>query len=237
MKDIPVFTTEYGAASLVLREIPYTQTAYIRLQATLEPEKLIEECVGFCRAVGAEKIYAAGHPALEQYPFHTAIWKMARQMDGLPDTDAALWPVQAETVDTWQSIYNGRMKDVDNSAWFTQTDAKEMLRRGGGYFVHRGDTLLGIGRASGERLDAVVAVQPGAGTDVVLALTHAMAGERLVLEVASTNTRALRLYEKLGFTPVAEINHWYKVYGLQPRAGEYIFPDCKGKILDKVDTM
>ena len=52
MKDIPMFTTEYGAASLILRELPYRGIAYVRLQATEQPEKLLEECIGFCRAFG-----------------------------------------------------------------------------------------------------------------------------------------------------------------------------------------
>ena len=43
MKDIPVFTTENGAASLILREIPYQQSAYIILRDTREPEKLTAE--------------------------------------------------------------------------------------------------------------------------------------------------------------------------------------------------
>ena len=31
MKDIPAFTTENGIASLILREIPYREEAYIRI--------------------------------------------------------------------------------------------------------------------------------------------------------------------------------------------------------------
>jgi len=34
MRDIPVFTTQYGVASLVLKEIPYKKRAHITLQAT-----------------------------------------------------------------------------------------------------------------------------------------------------------------------------------------------------------
>ena len=58
MKDFPVFTTENGAASLVLKEIPYKKEAYITLRASQAPQALLEECVSFCRACGAEKIYA-----------------------------------------------------------------------------------------------------------------------------------------------------------------------------------
>ena len=53
MKDIPVFTTENGAASLILGEIPYRGQAYIRIQDSLEPESLLKECVSFCRMCGA----------------------------------------------------------------------------------------------------------------------------------------------------------------------------------------
>lgn len=213
MKDIPVFATEFGAASLILRQIPYRAVAYIRLQATMEPERLLAECVEFCRAVGAEKIYGTGHPMLERYPFHTAIRKMTRSLDGQMPTDAVLRPVEESTLELWRGIYNTGMANVPNSTWFTQSAGKEMLREGDGYFVYRGDTLLGIGKASGERLDAVVAVQRGAGGDVVWALTGAMTGKQIVLEVASANVRAVRLYERLGFTTVEEVSRWYLVSG------------------------
>ena len=80
MRDFPVFTTEHGAASLVLREIPYKSIAYITLQDTKQPEDLLQECVDFCRIAGARKIYATGHEFLEQYPLYTAVWKMRRRL-------------------------------------------------------------------------------------------------------------------------------------------------------------
>jgi hypothetical protein len=61
MRDFPVFNTEYGVASLVLKEIPYQGVAYIVVRDTLEPEKLLKECVDFCRVCGAEAVYATGH--------------------------------------------------------------------------------------------------------------------------------------------------------------------------------
>ena len=54
MKDIDLFTTEYGIASLILKEIPYKGEAYIRLRETQQPELLLQECVRFCRRCGAE---------------------------------------------------------------------------------------------------------------------------------------------------------------------------------------
>ena len=211
MKDIPVFTTENGVASLTLREIPYRGIAYIKIQSSLEPDALIAECVQFCTMCGAETIVATGHSALEKYPLRNAVIQRRRPLAGLPDTDAALFPVQEQTLKQWLEIYNTGMKNVANAAWMTEKDGQEMLQKGDGYFVHRGDTLLGIGKASGDKISAIVAVQKGAGADVVLALCHALTADTAMLEVASNNERAVRLYDRLGFVPTAELSRWYRV--------------------------
>ena len=51
LKDIPIFPTQYGVASLILREIPYRQEAYIRVQDVQEEELslLLSECADFCK--------------------------------------------------------------------------------------------------------------------------------------------------------------------------------------------
>lgn len=211
MKDFPVFTTENGVASLTLKEIPYTKAAYIKIQDTLSPDKLLEECIGFCKMAGAEKVYGSNHPILEQYPLATQIFKMTKLREGMEDTDAALFPITEQTVEKWRNIYNDRMSAVSNFSYMSVADSKELLKQGNGYFVHRGQTLLGIGIASGERIDAVVAVVSGAGEDVVLALNCALSGEYAVLEVASTNERAIRLYERMGFIKMSEISRWYQL--------------------------
>ena len=211
MKDFPVFTTEFGIASLILKEIPYQQTAYIIIRDSLEPEKLLEEAAGFCRVCGAERIYATGSQVLESRPFFTAMWEMRCQRESIPDTDAALWPVQENTLERWREIYNSKVKNVPNGAWMTAADGQEMLKKGDGYFIHRGDCLLGIGRASGNMIDWVASVQPGAGAEVVAALAHAVTEDTVTLTAASANEKAIRLYERLGFIKTAEISRWYQV--------------------------
>lgn len=211
MKDFPVFTTENGVASLVLKEIPYQRTAYIILRDSLEPEKLVAECAEFCRACGAERIYATGHEFLKKYPFYTAMWMLSRDRARLPDTDAALFPVQAKTLERWREIYNEKVARVPNGAWMTLADGQELLKKGDGYFVHRGGLLLGIGRASGDVIDWVASMRPGAGRDVVSALAHALTGDRVFLTAASANEKAIRLYDGLGFLRVREISRWYRV--------------------------
>ena len=209
MKNIPFFTTEFGVASLVLKEIPYRGEAYITIRDACDPEKMLEECCDFCRAAGAEKIYGSGHPYLEKYPLHTAIWKMTAARDTLADTDAALFPVTVQTLAQWRDIYNSRMAQVDSASYMSDADARKMLADGDGYFVHREGVLLGIGKASGNRIEAVVSCVPGAGSDVVLALNHALSGEKICLDVASSNSPAVALYDRLGFIKTSEISHWY----------------------------
>ena len=51
MRNIPVFTTEFGVASLILKEIPYKGTAYVRLQSSLYPEKPTYTNAGYKDAI------------------------------------------------------------------------------------------------------------------------------------------------------------------------------------------
>ena len=211
MRDIPVFTTEYGVASLVLREIPYRQEAYICIQSSCQPEELLVECVGFCRACGAEKIYARNHEFFEKYPLHTSIVKMR----GIAQVDESkvenLWPVTEETAAAWRRFMNERLKDVDSAGTLTVQEEKEILESGGAYFVHKNGELLGGGWLKDEKLFLLAAV-PGAGEQVMHTLLSLQPNEPLELEVASTNIRAIRLYEKLGFVKTQELRRWHKVF-------------------------
>lgn len=211
VKDIPVFDTEHGVASLFLREIPYRQRAHIKIQSSQDPQKLLEECVAFCRMCGAEWCDAAGHEYLERYPLITALFYMTRDRESLPQTDACLFPVTEDTVTEWVRIYNERMADVPNCAWMDSADGKAMLKAGDGYFIHRDGKLLGIGRASGEMIDTVISVQPGMGETVVLALASLLTSDVVKLLVAEANTRAVRLYERMGFIKTREVSRWYRV--------------------------
>lgn len=213
MRDFPIFTTDYGVASLVLKEIPYKKTAYICIRDVQQDgfEEHLRECVSFCKMAGAESVHASGHEALERYPLYTTVLEMRGQISADPDHMAQLFPVTEQTVRRWREIYNRKMLRVDNSGTLEARDEQKILTSGGAYFVHDHGTLLGIGWLEDGKLLAVASEVPGAGERVVRTLLSLEDGRSVTLEVASTNTRAVRLYEKLGFLPVREISRWYRV--------------------------
>lgn len=211
MKDFPVFTTENGVASLILREIPYSQSAYIKLLDSLDPAALLEECRQFCAMVGAEHIYAAGDPVLKEYPVHTRINEMVCHWTEVPQTKATTIPVTEQNLSQWKEIYNQKMRSVPNSAYMDNNTANEMLTDGSGCFVELDGQIIGIGKGVGNQVEAIASTAPGKGKDVLLALCKQLGGSCFRLQVADTNTRAVSLYERLGFVKTKEISCWYKI--------------------------
>ncbi len=211
MKDIPLFTTELGVASLTLSEIPYTGKSYIRIQATEIPAEFLQECIGFCRMAGAKAVYATGHPICEGYPLHTVILQMQGDVVAIGQTDACLFPVTKETVEKFRKLYNDKVKYVPNGAWMTAAAAEKLLQAGNGYFIHREGELIGIGIASGNRIFWVASVVPGGGKAVVQALCHVLTEDTVILEAASANQKAVELYSSLGFVMTGEISRWYQI--------------------------
>ena len=211
MKDFPMFTTEYGIASLTLREIPYRGEAYILIQDTQQPEELLAECISFCRICGAEKIYARGHEILEAYPLHCTVYEMKGQARVEAEKVENRWPVTEETVGEWRELMNGKMRSVDNAGTLEKKGEREILDKGGAYFVHHEGELLGAGWLAENELLLVAACKAGAGEGVCHTLFSRIPDQDVMLDVASTNSRAIRLYEKLGFIRTAEHRRWYKV--------------------------
>ena len=212
MKDIPVFTTENGAAGLVLREIPYRQRAYITIYDTQSPALLLEECAGFCRACGAETIFATGHPHLEQYPLAAEIVQMQAPAKALASCDAELIAVTSDTVQNWREISNKHMADVPLAAFFSSADDQMLVREGNAYFVNKEGKLVGIGKLCGNKIEQVVSLKPGCGETVVRALAAKVSDDTVCLTVATENARAMRLYQRLGFEKVNDTTRWHRIF-------------------------
>ena len=214
MRDFPIFTTDFGVSSLILKEIPYRNEAYIRIRDVQDGffAEHLKECVSFCRMCGAEKVFAEGNEKLAEYPLHTSVY----QMNGIARSDeakmASLFPVTEETVSHWRGIYNKAMRNVDNAGTLETRDEKQIVASGSAYFVHRSGELLGIFWTEDRKLLAIAGAKKGAGETVMHTMMSILEGEQISLEVASTNIKAIRLYEKQGFLKTAELSRWYQVF-------------------------
>lgn len=213
MKDIPMFDTDTGVSTLLLKEVPYRQIAYVKVQS-VQPGGLrehLDECVSFCRMCGAEKVLAQGHPELEAYPVHSTVLSMSL---AVPEAEppAMVFPVTEQTVGRWREIYNQKMSGVDNAATLTARDEKTLLSSPGACFVHDCGSLLGIGWVEGSEILCVAGVRPGAGERVLRTLLTLLDSGRASLQVASTNERAIRLYERMGFVTVGESARWHQIF-------------------------
>ena len=213
MKDFPVFTTDWGVSSLILREIPYREEAYIHIQ-DVQPEGFeehLKECVSFCRMAGAERVYATGSQLLQAYPEYMSVYEMRGTAWVDPEKLQNLFPVTDTTVSRWRGLMNERLRPVDNAATLTAFDEKKIVQSGGAYYIHRNGELLGLGWMEDTKLLLVAAVKPGAGETVMHSLMSLVEGADMTIEVASTNDRAIRLYEKLGFMKTREVVKWHKI--------------------------
>lgn len=209
MRDIPMFTTENGIASLILRAIPTQGVAYLHLQSSVTPEKLLEECVSFCRSAGAEQIFATGDPVLEKKPLFTTVCHLRGTVSGVGETDCCLFPVTEKTWPEFCRIYNEKMASVPTAQMLRLLDREEYGKNA--YFVHRDGVLQGIGVVSDNEISAIAACQKGAGRDVLAALCRVLPGEEVILQVADSNQKAMSLYSRCGFLKTGEGTHWYKI--------------------------
>lgn len=207
MKNIPFFTSEYGVASLTLEEIPYSARAYITLQDVLDPEAMLNECLSFCRALGAQQVFACNHPFLNRYPEGARIVQMQLKKALLPETKVLACPANGDNSDMFCRIYNEKMHGLPTARHMTPST----LPLDGSYFVYSGDSLIGIGIARGDTLLAVAALEKGAGREVVAALCECLHSDVIRLEVDTGNRKAVSLYRSMGFEETEVRNIWYQI--------------------------
>lgn len=209
MNDIPIFPTQHGVASLILREIPYRQEAYIRVQDVQpgEIDLLLAECAGFCRACGAERILWTGaetdaEPEMTVLRMQGAAWVDKNLLE-------QVFPVTEKTASKWRTIYNEKMRSVPQARTLSFLDEKELSETAGAYFVHHAGELLGIGWLENTHLLAIASCKSGAGERVMHTMMSLVEGTTMTLEVADRNLKAVELYKKAGFIATGIVSQWY----------------------------
>lgn len=211
MKNIPLFTTEFGVASLVLDQISFNHTAYIRIQSSSEPNSLLKECLDFCKAVGAESVYATGIEITDNCISKVSVIRMKREREGLPTSTLSAVTVDEKNGELFRSIYNEKMRDISHASAMTQDNLQTVVKQKNGYFLYRNQELQGIGIADDAWIQTIIALKKGAGESILLALNQMLVGSAVNVELVDTNIRAKRLYERMGFKVYDTVSTWYKI--------------------------
>lgn len=218
MNNIPLFLAQGGTATLILREIPISGKAYILLR-TVQPgclHQLLEECRDFCLQWGAKHCFAAREGEALPLPHAYDILKMTVRKELLPPSPGMeLLPLCPENEKDYVRIYNRCFLHVSHAGSYDRKQIQRIYAQNQQAFLaadHCG-TIFGLGELHGNELSAVCVLPEhrGKGMPLTLELLSRCPGPELSLTVASDNEKALRLYEKLGFTISETESSWFEV--------------------------
>ncbi len=217
MRNIPIFTAEHGLASLILREIPYSGSAYVILRAVWNRQTaaLLAECRQFCQAAGAEAVFASQEqtelPAQHGYD----ILELSRPRAGLPlpQEPVELEHLCEDNAPAYLDIYNQCFRSVPGAASYDREDMHRLLGKNLAFLARRDGRYAAVAEL-GEGSLAGLAVLPefhGLGHDWTLTVLSRLETPVLKLRVASTNARAMALYKRLGFAESQVVSRWWRL--------------------------
>ena len=217
MKDIPVFTGAHGVATLVLRQIPWSGTAYVLVRAIWDDAKgFLEECLGFCRACGAQKVYATN--GMEELPLPHAydMCTFSMEKTALPKgetLEAEL--LTGENQKDFLSVYDTCFRTLPNAAAYEEKTLHTMIQEQTAFLYRRCGVPAAIAQISKQGLETIGVLPAFRGLGYPLALTvlPMVPNLTLHLKTISVNHSALELYRRLGFKPAGTESRWWCLLG------------------------
>lgn len=210
MKDFPLFPCEAGMASLILREIPYKREAYVLVRSVFTSlDALLRQCAAFCREAGAEAVYASGVGDFSEYPLYTRLLTRSVDRAVLPACTLSVQP--AEDLHLWAREYNRTFAAVPLAKTCDEAEIRALRENHQAMWVCDGGRPVGLGRAAGDEILCLAALQKGRGSQVLCALAAKLPGARVCVTVAETNAAAMRLYDRAGFDTGIEKSCFYVV--------------------------
>ena len=212
MRDLPLFTTQNGVASLYFKKISYTKEAFVEIRDSQSCGELIKECIDVCVMAGAEFVYATGHIELDSYTQYCTVLRYHVAKEFLSDTKAVALPIAADQKSWWRDLYNRKMLHVPSASLLSDSDVQALVREGNAFCIYRECSAIGIGIACEGQIRAVASLVPGGGRDAVLALAKCLESDMISLDVASSNHKAIALYSGLGFEETGKVMKWYQIY-------------------------
>ena len=231
MKDIPLFTTAGGLASLTLSQIPKSGNAWGQIHQYL-PDNLnfmIYDICSFLLDCGAKRIFInvenskiAG--AVSAYQTITMKYEQSNEIP-LSCSASRIHIIKASpiTAATWHNIYRRCFSNVLHNRPLTLQEVETRSQTGFLYIAIFNGIPIGCGEIGGGEL-RVAAILPefqqkGFGSEFIRQLIEMSEATTLLLETTSENSAALRLYQSMNFREVHR-EHWYlfeNIYAAEPQ--------------------
>lgn len=206
MKNIPLFTSEYGVATLILEEIPTKQAGFVLVRSTDNLAGLLADGAKFCRMCGAEVVYGTGDFDFFDYQLAYELLEFSAEKHQLPKPDGKMKLVAVDDsnaspfLQKYDQIFAGQVGI-----------GAPKLEEGIGYLVYEGEEWVGIGQIAPGRLEVIGSLKRGMGYDIAAALLAGISAEIITLQVCSLNETAIKLYEKLGFQQGNVMSQYYEI--------------------------
>lgn len=224
MNNIPVYFSKGGTATLILREVSFTGTAYVVVRTVFPGglSELIEDCGAFCRECGATKCYLAMEDGSETdlLPHSYDIYSMKGSKALFPAAPAP-FRLEAMTRDNdrlYLDLYNRCFAGVTHALTYDHGQLQRIHRTGQRAFIVYDEAGLpcGMGELHDNQLAAVGLLPEyrgkGRSLPLTLQLLSYCPGDTITLTVVSDNEAAIALYENLSFRITAIESRWYRVF-------------------------
>lgn len=209
---------------MVLREIPFTGTAYVVVRTVFPDalQELIEDCGNFCREAGAGSCYIsmADGGEIDLLPHSYDIYTMKGSKSLFPDNPCSFHLVQMEKSNQQEylDLYNRCFDGVTHAMTYDYGQLQRIQRTGQKAFLvyDEGGLSCGMGELHDNELAAVGLLPEYRGKGLSLPLTLQLLshcqGDTITLTVVSDNEAAIALYEKLSFRITSIESRWYQIF-------------------------
>ena len=131
----------------------------------------------------------------------------------VPRRPVTLEPLTPENGGDYLAVYNRCFREVPGAATYGQRDLKRLYDTDCAFLVRQDGSAAAVAEICEEGLEGI-AVLPqfrGLGFDLAATVLQMVPSVTVRLKVASTNSRAIALYERLGFVRETIVSRWWKI--------------------------
>lgn len=208
---------QYGHYKLILKEIEVKNIAYIIIDSYSDLKLVLKEAKAVLDNYHPKNIYFRVKEPINDYPLHCTIdcYLMKHQRFKI-NKDMKFKPLDLENRYDYPTMCNKAMEKIDCSATLTDGDVFQMMKdqtNNMGYIQYKKQFVAGY-NICGNTLDTFFVDKAhqnqGIGKMALEKIINKI-DDDVYLNVASTNSIAINLYQRYGFTYDHTVSYFYKL--------------------------